>query len=305
MNTTQLECFTTLAGTLNYVRTAEELNMTQPGVSRQIQSLEQELGARLFHRTTRSVSLTQIGAEFLPEAQQMLNTYYHSIEWISSFHESAHQALKIGYNDPHSLLPIRKALAGILADAPNLSPELTLDQTDANLQRLISGELDLVFGIRDARFKNEKILFTPFREEHFVCVLRKDHPLANACRRKRRRAVSSEDLFPYRQVLDIPPYLLKNAFSRGNKIIPVNDTLQNLIVTNSEEAYALVIAGVGYCLLPEYLTVPDKELKFLEWKESPHTPLGIYADAQACRDKNSLIRQFIDYAADLYREKEK
>lgn len=72
MNTTQLECFTTLANTLNYMRAAEELNMTQPAVSRQIQSLEQELGTQLFHRTTRTVSLTQVGAQFLPEAQSML-----------------------------------------------------------------------------------------------------------------------------------------------------------------------------------------------------------------------------------------
>ena len=78
MNTTRLQCFTTLAGTLNYVKTADELHMTQPAVSRQIQSLEQELGAALFHRTTRSVSLTQIGLQFLPEAGAMLNAYYHS-----------------------------------------------------------------------------------------------------------------------------------------------------------------------------------------------------------------------------------
>jgi DNA-binding transcriptional LysR family regulator len=297
MNTTQLECFTTLASTLNYVRTAEELNMTQPGVSRQIQSLEQELGARLFHRTTRSVSLTQIGAEFLPEAQQMLSTYYHSIEWISAFHKHPHQTLKIGYNDPHALIFLQKVLTPLLQDTPSLSPEFTFDQTDANLQRLVSGELDLVFGIKDAKFENEKILFTPLHEEHFICVLRKDHPLAEECRKKRRKTVSSDELFSYRQVIDIPPYLLKNAFSRGHKIIPVNDTLQNIIVTNSAEAYALVLAGAGYCLLPGYMLVPEKELKFLDWEESPRAPLGIYSDVQAYKDTKTSVRQFINHAA--------
>ncbi|MCH3953829.1 MAG: LysR family transcriptional regulator [Eubacterium sp.] len=299
---TQLECFTTLAGTLNYLRTAEELNMTQPGVSRQIQSLEQELGTRLFHRTTRSVSLTQIGAEFLPEARQMLNTYYHVMEWISSFHEGAHYALKIGYNDPHALVPIRKILAPLLAEKQNLSPELSLDQTDVSLQRLVSGDLDLVFGIKDAKFKNDKISFIPVHDEHFFCVLRKDHPLAQKFKRKRRKIVSSEDLFPYRQVINIPPYLLKNAFSRGHKLLPVNDTLLNSMAANSSEACALVLAGAGYCLLPEYMLIPDKELIFLEWKESPHAPLGIYADAEIYRDKRSTVRKFIENAARLYSE---
>ncbi|MFV0636785.1 LysR family transcriptional regulator [Mitsuokella sp.] len=300
MNMTQLECFTTLASTLNYVRTAEELNMTQPGVSRQIQSLEQELGARLFHRTTRSVSLTQVGAEFLPEAQQMLGIYYRSREWIAAFHQNAPQTLKIGYNDPHALVFLRKVLALILPDAQNLYPAFTLDQTDANLQRLVSGELDLVFGIRDAKFKNEKIVFTPLRREQFVCVLRKDHPLAEACSRKRRKTVSSEELLPYRQIINIPPYLLKNAFSRGHKLIPVNDTLQNILVTNSSEAYALVLAGLGYCLLPEYMLIPDKKLKFLTWQESPSAALGIYADAQTYQDKTSSLRKFVNCAAGLF-----
>lgn len=40
MNTQQLECFATLAKTLNYAKTAEQLSMTQPAVSRQIKSLE-------------------------------------------------------------------------------------------------------------------------------------------------------------------------------------------------------------------------------------------------------------------------
>ncbi len=81
MNTTQLECFVSLANTLNYVKTADQLGLTQPAVSKQIKSLENELGTRLFDRTTRFVSLTQVGQQFLPEASNILNTYYHSKEW--------------------------------------------------------------------------------------------------------------------------------------------------------------------------------------------------------------------------------
>ena len=49
MNTAQLECFVSLAGTLNFVRTAEEIGLTQPAVSKQIKALEDELGVRLSH----------------------------------------------------------------------------------------------------------------------------------------------------------------------------------------------------------------------------------------------------------------
>ena len=62
MNTFQLSCFLQVAETLNFARAAEILHVTQPAVTQQIRSLEKELGVPLFHRTTRSVKLTQARA---------------------------------------------------------------------------------------------------------------------------------------------------------------------------------------------------------------------------------------------------
>lgn len=108
MNTQQLECFATLAKTLNYARTAEQLSMTQPAVSRQIKSLENELGVQLFQRTTRSVTLTQIGWQFLPDARQILEIYYHSKEWMEIFHKSQRNVLRIGSSAKSSLHCLRR-----------------------------------------------------------------------------------------------------------------------------------------------------------------------------------------------------
>lgn len=300
MNTTQLECFTTLANTLNYVRAAEELHMTQPAVTRQIQSLEQELGTKLFFRTTKSVSLTQIGTQFLPEATSMLNTYYHSIEWIAGFHSHAFHKFRIGYADPHALRLVSGFLSPLIQENSNISPELVLDQTDANLHKLVSGDLDVIFGIRDARFSNDDILFTALHEEHFFCVCRKDHPLAALCRKRHKNVVSTEELFPYPEILDIPPYLLKNAFSRGHRIVPVNDELNNLIVSNASEAYGLILAGAGFALLPEHLMMKHPDLKFLDWKESPHTQLGIYCRKDSLNEAGSIVKKFVSNATDYY-----
>ena len=61
MNTFQLTCFLTLAETLSFAKAARLLNVTQPAVTHQIHSLEEELNAKLFKRTTRSVEITQEG----------------------------------------------------------------------------------------------------------------------------------------------------------------------------------------------------------------------------------------------------
>ena len=70
MNTTQLECFLAVAEHLNFSRASEELKMTQPAVSHQIRTLEEELGVKLFMRTSKNVSLTSEGIRFLPDADK-------------------------------------------------------------------------------------------------------------------------------------------------------------------------------------------------------------------------------------------
>lgn len=58
MNTVQLECYMAVAENLNFARAAEQLHITQPAVTHQINSLETELDVKLFKRTTRTVELT-------------------------------------------------------------------------------------------------------------------------------------------------------------------------------------------------------------------------------------------------------
>ena len=61
MNTMQLACFTEVASTLSFSQAANNLHVSQPTVSHQIKSLEDELGCQLLARSTRSVSLTDEG----------------------------------------------------------------------------------------------------------------------------------------------------------------------------------------------------------------------------------------------------
>ena len=296
MNTQQLECFATLAKTLNYAKAAEQLSMTQPAVSRQIKSLENEMGARLFQRTTRSVTLTQVGWQFLPDARQILAIYYRSREWMESFHKNERNVLRIGYADSHANRLISKILSPILDSQNNIVPELTLDQTDANLRRLSLSQLDLVIGMRDAKFADEAIDFVKLRDDGFVCIVSKAHELARECKKRRKKCVSSTDLWLHRPIIAIPPYLLKHTFSRGHHIIPVNDELDNILCATISEAYSLVLAGAGFALVPEHLALPHKELAFFPWNESPRAPMGIYCRKEAIHDKDSVVCKFIGEA---------
>ena len=72
MEMRQLRYFTVLAQELSFTRAAHKLHVSQPPLSFQIASLEEELGTRLFDRTSRSVQLSAAGAAFLPHARAVL-----------------------------------------------------------------------------------------------------------------------------------------------------------------------------------------------------------------------------------------
>ena len=194
MNIAQLECFVNIANTMNFMKTAELMSLTQPAVSRQLQALEQELGVRLLERTTRSVSLTPVGARFLPEAKDILKTWYHSRNWLSSYSMSEQNFLRIGYSDPHGINLISQTLAALKLDHPGLSPRFTIDQTDANLARLERGQLDLIVGIKDYTYQNKDVIFMELLKESFTCVVRNDHPLAEI---GNTREIITDDFWPY------------------------------------------------------------------------------------------------------------
>ena len=72
MNTFQLECFLAVTNTLSFVRAAEQLNISQPAITHQIKTLEDELNTVLFKRSTRFVEITQEGISFIGDAKKMI-----------------------------------------------------------------------------------------------------------------------------------------------------------------------------------------------------------------------------------------
>jgi DNA-binding transcriptional LysR family regulator len=73
MSLAQIETFVAVARTQSMTRAAEHLRVAQPALSRQIKSLEEELGTRLFARTSRGMALLPAGEAFLEHARRILD----------------------------------------------------------------------------------------------------------------------------------------------------------------------------------------------------------------------------------------
>lgn len=84
MNTTQINCFLALSATLNFTKAAEQLYMSQPGLSRQISSMERELNTQLFIRDQKSVRLTPAGALLAKHLPELQSDYDHLMAQLHS-----------------------------------------------------------------------------------------------------------------------------------------------------------------------------------------------------------------------------
>ena len=124
MNTIQLECFIAVAEYLNFSKASRELKITQPAVSHQIQTLEEELGVKLFNRTSKSVTLTHEGGLFLPDAQLILKTALTAKQRLGSHEHFI--SLELGchnYMELNLFPPILKKLSD---EFPLLRPNIHL-----------------------------------------------------------------------------------------------------------------------------------------------------------------------------------
>src|SRR5262245_4955701 len=96
MNLSQLEFAAAVADKKSFTAAAQSCHVTQPTLSNGIAQLEDELGSRLFVRTTRSVSLTPLGTHLVPYIKEVLNARATLLKQARSFLNPARQMVRIG-----------------------------------------------------------------------------------------------------------------------------------------------------------------------------------------------------------------
>ncbi|MCR3817285.1 LysR family transcriptional regulator, partial [Pseudomonas aeruginosa] len=93
----RLRCFAAVAETLHFGRAAQRLHMAQPPLTRQISALEEELGFRLFDRSSRAVTLTAEGSLFLPYARGLLDQLERTAGFARKLAQGLAGHLTLGY----------------------------------------------------------------------------------------------------------------------------------------------------------------------------------------------------------------
>ncbi len=142
MELRHLRYFVAVAEELNFRRAAERLRVAQPALSSQIKNLEEELGVKLFDRTTRSVLLTPTGQILLNEARGILGATTHAEQLVRKAELGLVGTLRVGVITPATGPLLARVLRHFHQKFPGVQLSLSALTTTEQLTRLRAGELD-------------------------------------------------------------------------------------------------------------------------------------------------------------------
>jgi LysR family carnitine catabolism transcriptional activator len=171
----QIRAFIAVARTYSFAEACEILHLSQPALSIAIKNLEQTVGGKLFIRTTRSLSLTPEGKEFLPVAKRLI------VDWDDAF---------INLKNLYSLNRGTLAIAAMPSFASSILPKYIKNFAERyngiNIKIHDVIAEDAVAMVRAGRAEialtfepeqTEDLIFTPLFEDNFVVALPSDHIL--------------------------------------------------------------------------------------------------------------------------------
>lgn len=266
MNTVQLECFVSVAEHLNFSKASKVLKITQPAVSHQIQTLEEELEVKLFHRTSKSVSLTQEGILFLADAQLILKTALSAKERLGMREHFI--PFELGCHNHMELNLLPPILKQLMQEFPLLRPSIRLVPFPSLISLVENSQVQAALGIKEESKKS--ILF--FKELCVVpvaCVCSPEHPLAQ------HQALTKDQLKG--NFIACSPRQISNAvFSAQSGVLADLPPEQRFFTENIESALALAKAGIGYTLYPDIPQAREAGLCYLPVHDLPGISFGVY-----------------------------
>lgn len=248
----QLRYFATVAEELHFGRAARRLHMTQPPLSQTIMALEELLGAPLFERNRRGVTLTAAGAALLPEAQRLLQQAAGLPELVQRAATGASGRLALAFvsSADYSVLP--PSLRAYRAEYPQVEITLKEATSDLQLDDLLEGRVDaglLIPPLPDRA--RQELEYLPVLREPLVLAAPAGLPaLAGAAGKRRAADLRKLDGIP---LIIFPRHISPGLYDailsvfRDAGITP--EVGQEAI--QMQTIVSLVSAGMGLALVPQ------------------------------------------------------
>jgi len=282
-----LRYFLAVADELHFGRAAGRIGIAQPALSQQIRRLESEVGAELFHRSTREVRLSAAGDALRPHALRALDDVARGADAAVRASRGEIGSLTVGFIETASSAFVPAAVRRFRADRPGATLTLRELSVDAQIEGLRSGNLDVA--IVRPPIDSADLLVEVVGEEGLLVAVPAGHPLA------RRQRLSARDLLEEPLVAlsrETVPGLYDQVISlfgeRGGAARVTQEA------TSIQAVLGLVAAELGVALLPASVRSLNRDgVAFVTLAPSPRSTM-----LMICRrdDSSPLVAAFRDAA---------
>lgn len=176
-----LRYFLAVAETLHFTRAAEKLNIGQPPLSQQIQSLEEELGVMLFNRTRRKVALTEAGEHFVIKAREILRISGELPGELQAIAQGKTGELRIGFTTTGLLVDeLSEPLKAFRRQFPEVRITLSEMYSQQQFSAMLNDNIDVGYVRVTPGTARDGLNIRVIRRDQLCVVLPDDHPKA-AC----------------------------------------------------------------------------------------------------------------------------
>ncbi len=265
MELRHLRYFVAVAEEENVSRAALKLHVSQPGISRQIRDLEDEIGFALFERSAKSVRLTEAGKVFLLEAKAVLQHADEAVKKARTVSGGLVGELNVGYAPSLTVQILPRALRAFQDQFPNVRVILHDLSTEEMLAQLGEKKLQVALTVRPPARLLRGFHAQELARYAMNVAMAPKHPLAKA-KAVSLGQVAAEPLIAYSRK-DYPEYheMLTEIFTpvgRKPRIAGEHDGATSLM--------AAVESGRGVALVPECMAcMAGGRLKFLPLRDGP------------------------------------
>ena len=177
MDIKQLRYFVMVAEELSFSRAAERLHISQPPLSQQIKSLEEEMGVSLFLRTRREIRLTDAGVVFLRESRLLLDQFRSAVNSAVQASQTLAGSVRLGVATSGLFSVMPRFLELMRTEFPNVEILVSDMQSDDQVRAVSQGALDI--GIVHVKPERMNVDRMPVFSEGLSVVLPSEHRHAN------------------------------------------------------------------------------------------------------------------------------
>lgn len=251
MELRQLEYFVAVAEEQNFTRAAERVHISQSGVSAQIRQLEREVGADLFDRSGRQVTLTPAGDAALPHARAALASVDALQQAVQDVNDLLRGHLTVGMVTACTITALFDALADLHRSHPGIRITLLEDSSDVLIERVREGAIDLAL----VGFGGEPgpgVEALPIVSERLAACVPFDHPLAA------RTRVRLADVVAHPVVCMPPGTGIRAVFEHGCAAHDLRPTV-TLEASAPDTVADLAARGLGVAVLSESMIEPYRD----------------------------------------------